>query len=89
MRLPNTNVLLYAVNADAPQHALTRRWLISALAAPAGVGMAWVALLGLVRNATRPGIFVRPLSTTDAMQAVRHWLDLPRVRVLHPGDWHA
>lgn len=89
MRLSDTNVLLYAANADAPQHALARRWMITASAAPAGVGMAWVALLGFVRIATRPGIFARPLSPTDAMQAVRQWLELPRVRILHPGDRHA
>ena len=89
MRLSDTNVLLYAANADAPQHASARRWMISALAAPAGVGMAWVALLGFVRIATRPGIFARPLSPTDALQAVRQLLDLPRVRILHPGDRHA
>ena len=89
MRLPDTNVLLYAVNADAPQHASARLWMLSALAAPAGVGMAWVALLGFVRIATRPGIFARPLSAGDAMQTVRHWLGLPRVRILHPGERHA
>ena len=70
-------------------NTLARRRMLSALAAPAGVGMAWVALLGFVRIATRPGIFARPLLPTDAMQAVRHWLDLPRVRILHPGDRHA
>lgn len=89
MKLPDTNVLLYSVNADAAQHMAARHWMVSALAAPAGLGMAWVALLGFVRIATRPGIFARPLRPEQAMQAVQHWLGLPRVRVLHPAERHA
>jgi len=89
MKLPDTNVLLYSVNADALQHASARRWMDSALAAPAGIGMAWVALLGFVRIATRPGIFAAPLTPEQAMRTVQHWLSLPRVRILHPGERHA
>ena len=89
MKLPDTNVLLYSVNADAPQHAAARRWMVSALAAPAGMGMAWVALLGFIRIATRPGIFATPLGPEQAIKVVQDWLNLPRVRVLHPGERHA
>ena len=57
MRLPDTNVLLYAVNRDAPQQAVAERWLTEAFDSPAGAGLAWVVLLGFIRIATRPGIF--------------------------------
>lgn len=89
MKLPDTNVLLYSVNADAPQHAVARAWMVSALGAPEGMGLAWVALLGFVRIATRPGIFTSPLRADQAMKVVAHWLGRSRVRVLHPGEHHA
>ena len=54
MKLPDTNVLLYAVNAEAPQHAVAHDWLRDAFASPAGVGLAWVALLGFLRFSHAP-----------------------------------
>ena len=89
MRLPDTNVLLHAVNHQAPQHAVARQWLEAAFAAPAGVGLAWAALLGFVHIATRAGIFARPLQPQQALQVLNHWLGQPGVQVLEPGPSHA
>lgn len=38
MRIVDANVLLYAVNEDAPHHDVARRWLDDALRGPEGVG---------------------------------------------------
>lgn len=89
MKLPDTNVLLYAVNRSAPQQAEAERWLRAAFAAPAGVGFAWVVLLGFLRIVTRAGIFERPLSVEQALQVLDRWLTHPAARIVDPGPRHA
>lgn len=89
MKIPDTNVLLHAVNADARSHSTAVEWLEGAIAGPGGVGFAWVALLGFMRISTRPGIFAQPLTTERAIGVVHDWLDHAQVRVVQPGPRHA
>lgn len=89
MKLPDVNILLYAVNADSPQQPTAARWLERAYAEPGGIGFAWIVLLGFIRIATRPGIFPQPLTLEDALGQVDEWLNHPRARLLHPTDRHA
>jgi uncharacterized protein len=89
VKLPDTNVLLHAVNRDMTQHKRARDWLASAFSATAGVGLAWVAILGFVRLSTRSGILARPLTVEEAMRAAHFWLDHPRTQMLHPTARHA
>jgi toxin-antitoxin system PIN domain toxin len=89
VKLPDTNVLLYAVNSASAQHTSALHWLRRALEEPAGVGFAWVSLLGFLRISTRAGILARPLLVSDALRAMRFWLEQPRARLLHPGERHA
>ncbi|HET9048348.1 MAG TPA: type II toxin-antitoxin system VapC family toxin [Chiayiivirga sp.] len=88
MRMPDLNVLLYAVNADARQQATAARWLEDAYAEAAGIGFAWVVILGFLRIATRPGIFARALTLDEALAQVDEWLAHPRARLIHPGERH-
>jgi uncharacterized protein len=88
MKLPDTNVLLYAVNSDAPQHAVARDWLTGALAAPAGVALAWGALIGFIRLSTRRGILPKPLGVEDSLSIVRDWIEAPRARLVDPTPRH-
>jgi len=88
MKLPDTNVLIYAANLDAPQQQTAARWLAAAFDGP-GVGLAWTALLGFIRICTRPGILPRPLAVEQALQVVDAWLSHPGAQVLHPGRQHA
>lgn len=89
MKLPDVNVLLYAINADCAQQPVAAHWLERAYAEPGGIGFAWVALLGFVRIATRPGIFPQPLTLDEALGQVDEWLNHPRAHLLHPTDRHA
>lgn len=89
MKMPDVNVLLYAINPDAPQHSAARRWLETAYAEPAGIGYAWVALLGFLRISTRRGILPKPLSVEDALEFLDEWLAHPYARILNPTDRHA
>lgn len=89
MKLPDTNVLVHAVNRDSASHGSAVRWLGDAFDSASGVGLAWVALLGFVRISTRRGILARPLQVEQALAAVNQWIDHPHAHVLHPGARHA
>lgn len=86
--IPDANVLLYAVNEDAPQHAQAHGWLDRALSGQATVGFAWVVLLAFVRLSTRVGLFPNPLPVDAALGVVRGWLGQPSAVVLEPGPRH-
>ena len=88
MKLPDTNVLIYAANAQAAQHRGAKAWLVAAYADPAGIGFAWPALIGFLRLTTRQGILARPLRIDDALGLVHDWLAHPRAQVLQAGANH-
>lgn len=89
MKLPDTNLLVYSVNASSPFHSAASAWLVNAFTAPGGVAFAWNALIGFVRVATHPRIMQTPLSVGDATAIVDEWLSQPRTTVLNPGTHHA
>ena len=64
MKLPDTNVLVYSVNASSPQHAAATVWLEQAFASQT-VAFAWNALIGFVRIATHPRVMPTPLSVSE------------------------
>lgn len=89
MKIPDTNLLIYAVGSGSTHHAASRRWLSGALSGGAPVGFAWVALLGFVRIVTNPRIVANPLTHAQATALVQAWLAAPTATVLHPGPGHA
>ncbi|MFT3798942.1 type II toxin-antitoxin system VapC family toxin [Microbacterium sp.] len=88
MRVVDANVLLYAVNEDAPQHDASREWLDRALSGEDTVGFAWVAMLAFARLSTRGDIFAHPLSPGEAFSQLDDWVCAPGGRVVHPGERH-
>lgn len=88
MKLPDVNVLLYAVNTASPQHAVAKQALQQAFT-EGDVGLPWTVLLGFLRLTTRNGILSNPLTVEDALQVVHSWLDHPAATTLAPGDRHA
>ncbi len=88
MKLPDINVLLHAVNQDAPQHGSARHWVVAAFAETGGVALAWAALLGFVRLSTRRGILNQPLPVADALGLMHDWLAHPNSQLVHPGARH-
>ena len=89
MRIVDANVLLYAVNEDAPLHGRARPWLDAALNGREGVGLAWIALLAFVRLSTRADLFPRPLDVGRAMDVVEAWLSAPAAVAVQPTPRHA
>lgn len=74
MKLLDLNVLLYAVNADASQHARIHRWWEQAVNGDESIGLLWVVVLGFLRISTNPKIYPSPLAIDDALAKVDAWL---------------
>lgn len=89
MRVPDVNVLLYAVNRDAPHHRVARRWIEDKLSGAEAVGFAWLVLLGFIRVSTNPVAVGSPLSPGDALDRVEEWLAAAPATVVHPTRHHA
>jgi hypothetical protein len=88
MILVDANLLIYAVNADAPQHRKARQWLERTLSGTEDVGLPWLVVLAFLRITTRQGILERPLTTEQALEYVDGWLAQPFVSLVGPGASH-
>lgn len=88
MRIPDANLLLYAVDAASPRHAAARRWLEDRLSGTETVGFAWVVLLAFLRLGTNPRVFRDPLSPREALDLIEEWLAQPCAAVVEPTDRH-
>ena len=88
MILLDANILLYAYNADAPQHRPARRWLDQLFASPEWVGIPWVTLWAFVRISTNARLMPQPLPIEDAFEIIRELLDQPRAQLVEPGKKH-
>ncbi|HEX5761830.1 MAG TPA: type II toxin-antitoxin system VapC family toxin [Solirubrobacterales bacterium] len=89
MKLPDTNLLFYAINERSPGHERARSWLEATLSGTEAIGFAWISLLGFTRISTNPTVLERPLSATEAMDYVDEWLDQPVASIVHPTRQHA
>jgi uncharacterized protein len=88
VRIVDANVLLYAVNVDAPLHKPAREWMDDALNSQEPVGFAWIVLLAFLRLSTRSGLFPRPLDFETAAGVVETWLTAAPSVVVHPTPRH-
>ncbi|MBN1422357.1 MAG: type II toxin-antitoxin system VapC family toxin [Planctomycetes bacterium] len=89
MKLLDVNLLLYAVNEDAPLHARAKTWLEESLSGTETVGFTWSVLLAFLRLGTRTVVFPKPLRPQDAFDLIESWLDQPCAVVLQPTARHA
>ena len=88
MKIVDLNILLYAVNSTAAEHARARTWWEQAVNDEETVGLPWVVLLGFLRLSTNPRIFPRPLEPDQALATVDAWLARDNVRVAREKDDH-
>ncbi len=91
MTLVDTNVLVYATFADAPEHERARRWLEDPLADGEGtIALCWPVVYAFVRLVTSPRVFGRHAVTVkDGWAAAGAYVEQPAVRVVAPGAGHA
>ena len=88
MKLVDANLLLYAINEDAPLHIQARTWLEEVQSGSETVAFSWTVLLAFLRLSTRAAVFDHPLSPEQALDLIDSWLDQPGATVLHPGERH-
>lgn len=89
MRIPDLNLLMYAVDRTAPQHPAALRWWDATLSGSETVGLAWTVLLGFVRLTTNARVVRSPLSTEVALDHVERWIAHPVTAVVDPTARHA
>lgn len=89
MKLPDTNLLLYAIDESSTRHAPAKGWLERTLSGTEEVGFAWLALVGFIRISTNPSALAHPLSAAEALDFVDEWLATSVASVVHPTNEHA
>lgn len=89
MKVPDANLLLYAVDETSPHHGRARPWLEETLSGTEPVGFAWPVLLAFLRLSTRPQLFTNPLLPEEAFDLIDGWLSQPCALVLHPTERHS
>ena len=88
MILADANLLLYAYNADAADHARAKEWLERELSSPSLFCLSWQTITAFIRISTNHRAFPRPLSIEEAVRIVSAWLDRPQCRVLTQTERH-
>ena len=88
MILPDLNLLLYAYNPHAPQHARAKAWWESAINGRELIGLPNEVTLGFVRIATNPRLGAAAVPLSAAQAVVEGWLKIPVARVLLPQEDH-
>lgn len=89
MKVPDLNLLIYAIDRSSHSHAAARRWWNERLSGTETVAFSWTVLLGFVRLTTSPRIMQSPLSASEALDYVDRWLGLPITTVIDPTPRHA
>jgi hypothetical protein len=89
VKLPDLNLLLYALDTESKAHEPASAWLEEVLSGTEVVGFAWVVLLGFLRISTNPRIYDEPLTVTDAFDVVDGWLAQPVATLVEPTGRHA
>ena len=89
MKVIDVNVLLYAINEQAPEHQRIRAWWEAALTGDESVGLPWLVLAGFLRLSTNPRVFSDPLPVEEALSQVSVWLKARTVTTISekPNHW--
>jgi uncharacterized protein len=88
VKLPDANVLLYALDDTSARHLGAKAWLDAALSGSEEVGFAWVVLLVVLRLTTKPAVFAHPLRPDEAFDVIEGWLEQPCSLIVHPTVRH-
>ena len=88
MKIIDANILLYAVNEDAPQHRKAKAWFEGVMSGSEPVGFDWTVLLAFLRLSTRPAVFPKPLTLDQAVELIDSWLGQPCAEIVDPAELH-
>jgi toxin-antitoxin system PIN domain toxin len=85
----DTNVLVYAADADSPPHARCRAWIEQQRTRAEAWYTTWPILYEFLRVTTHARVMRRPWSLTEAWGFVSALLASPGLEVLRPTAGHA
>ncbi|MGH7123391.1 MAG: TA system VapC family ribonuclease toxin, partial [Stellaceae bacterium] len=88
MLVVDTNVLVYAANAQSPFHAPCSAWLQAQRTRPDAWYTTWPILYEFLRVATHPSVLRPPWSARAAWEFVAALLASPGLAVLVPTERH-
>lgn len=88
MLLVDTNILVYASDADSPFHAGCREWLERQRRRADAWYTTWSILYEFLRVTTHPRVMRQPWNVTEAWKFVRAMLASPGLGVLVPTERH-
>ncbi len=88
MKIVDVNILLYAVNPDAPHHDRIVEWWEEQLNGDESIGLAWAVIVGFLRISTHPRIFPSPLAPEEAIDHIDAWLALDIVSLVTENRNH-
>lgn len=85
----DTNILLYAANADDESHEVARDLVERLAGGPDLLYLFWPTIMGFLRISTHPAIFTNPHTPKQAAEAITGLLQRPNVRAPaeHDGFW--
>jgi len=84
----DANLLLYAYNSMAPNHAQARTCVEDVFSGTEAVGLPWHTISAFLRIITHRQLPGSRLSMEEAADLVEEWAALPVVHLLAPGDRH-
>jgi uncharacterized protein len=87
--LVDTNVFIYAADADSPFHVPARSWLERQRGRPEAWYTTWPVLYEFLRVTTHPRVMRHPWSVQQAWEFISGLLDSPGLTVLVPTSRHA
>jgi toxin-antitoxin system PIN domain toxin len=89
--LVDTNLLVYATFAGAPEHDRARAWLRERLVEGEGtVALCWPVVYAFLRLVTSPRVFGEHAVTVgEGWDVAAAYLEQPAVRIVAPGSGHA
>lgn len=89
MKLPDLNLLIYAIDRRSHSHKAAYKWWNDLLSGGETVALSWTVMLGFVRLTTSPRIMQAPLTADAALDYVDRWLAHTVTAVVEPTPRHA
>jgi uncharacterized protein len=88
MKLPDVNLLLYAIDEASPRFEQAGPWVQRLFGGTETVALAWVVVMAFLRLTTKPQVMTAPLTVDEALDVVDGWLARSNVVVAHPTERH-
>jgi uncharacterized protein len=86
--LIDANLLLYAYDAESPNHRRAMAWLAEVLSSDEEVRIPLSSATAFLRIGTNPSVFRQPLDPAAAIGIVESWFDRDGVSLALPTDRH-